>query len=60
MEGHVLVIRRIHVKLNLKADEKHRETAGRIHTLFADNCPVYRSLYKAIVITTELVFEPLS
>jgi uncharacterized OsmC-like protein len=56
----LLVIRRIHVKLNLKADEKYRETAGRIHSVFADNCPIYRSLYKAIVMTTELVFEPLS
>jgi len=60
VDGHVLVIRRIHVKLRLKADEKDRETAGRVHSVFADNCPVYRSLYKAIVMTTELVFEPLS
>jgi uncharacterized OsmC-like protein len=60
VEGHVLVIRRIHVKLRLKADEKDRETAGRVHSIFADNCPVYRSLYKAIMMTTELVLEPLS
>jgi uncharacterized OsmC-like protein len=56
LEGHVLVIRRIHVKLNLKIEEKDRETAARLHGVFADNCPVYRSLSKAIVMTTELVF----
>jgi uncharacterized OsmC-like protein len=60
VEGQVLVIRRIHVKLRLRAEEKNHETAGRVHSIFADKCPVYRSLYKAIVITTELVFEPLS
>jgi hypothetical protein len=60
VEGQVLVIRRIHVKLRLKAEEKNRETAGRVHGIFADKCPVYRSLCKAIAMTTELVFEPLS
>ena len=47
-------------QVQIKADEKDRETAGRVHGIFADNCPVYRSLYKAIAMTTELVFEPLS
>jgi uncharacterized OsmC-like protein len=57
-EDGVLVIRRIHVKLRLKALEEHRETAERVHGFFADRCPVYRSLREAIAITTELVFEP--
>ena len=56
-EEGVLVIRRIHVKLRLKAAEEHRETAVRVHGFYAEKCPVYRSLYKAIDITTELVFE---
>jgi uncharacterized OsmC-like protein len=56
----VLVIKRIHVRLKLKAEESQRETANRVHGFFADKCPVYRSLYKAIVITTELFFEPLN
>jgi uncharacterized OsmC-like protein len=60
LEGHVLVIRRIHVKLKLKIDEKDRDTAARLHGVFADNCPVYRSLSKAIVMTTELEVLPLS
>jgi len=55
-EDGVLVIRRIHVRLRLKADEQHRATAERVHGIFADRCPVYRSLRDAIAITTELVF----
>ena len=58
LEDNVLVIRRIHVRMLLRADEAHRETAARVHGIFADKCPVYRSLKAAITITTELVFEP--
>jgi uncharacterized OsmC-like protein len=58
-EDNVLVIRRIHTKLKLKADPVHWETAQRVHGFFADKCPVYRSLKAAIAITTELVLEPL-
>ncbi len=54
----VLIIERIHVKLHLKAAESARETAERVHGIYADKCPVYRSLKAAIDITTELVFEP--
>ncbi len=57
LEGKVLVIRRIHVKLRLKAAAAQRETAERVHGFYADNCPVYRTLKSAIAITTELVFE---
>ena len=60
LEDHVLVIRRIHVRLRLKTDEVHRETAARVHGIFADACPIYRSLKAAITMTTELVFEPLA
>jgi uncharacterized OsmC-like protein len=59
LEGSVLVIRRIHVRLRLKAEEQHRETAFKVHGFFAAKCPVYLSLYKAIAISTELLFEPL-
>jgi uncharacterized OsmC-like protein len=58
LEDNVLVIRRIHVRLLLRADEVHRQTAARVHGIFADKCPVYRSLMAAITMTTELVFEP--
>jgi uncharacterized OsmC-like protein len=59
LEENVLVIKRIHVRLRLKAEEPHRETAERVHGFFADHCPIYRSLKAAIQIDTELVFEPV-
>jgi uncharacterized OsmC-like protein len=58
LEGKVLVIRRIHVKLELRASPEQRETAERVHGFFADSCPVYRTLKPAIAITTELVLLP--
>jgi uncharacterized OsmC-like protein len=57
-EEGVLVIRRIHVVLRLKAEESHRETAIRVAGQFHDRCPVYRTLKPAIAMTTELIFEP--
>ena len=60
LEDNVLVIRRIHVVLKLKADESHRDTANRVHGFFADKCPIYRTLKPAIAMTTELVFEALT
>ena len=60
LDDSVLVIRRIHVVLKLKAEESQRETAQRVHGFFADRCPVYRTLIPAIAITTELVFEALT
>ena len=58
-DDNVLIIRRIHVKLRLKAEESSRETAERVHGFFADKCPVYRTLKPAIEITTELELEPV-
>lgn len=54
----MLVIRRIHVKLELRADPEQRETAERVHGFFANSCPLYRTLKPAIAITTELVLLP--
>ena len=59
LEDNVLVIRRIHVVLKLKAAESQRATAERVHGFFADRCPVYRTLKRAIAMTTELAFETL-
>lgn len=56
-ENDVLIIRRIHVVLRLKAAPEHKETAERVHGIFAERCPVYRTLKPAIEITTELAFE---
>jgi uncharacterized OsmC-like protein len=58
LEENVLVIRRIHVRMRLKTDEVHREIATRVHGIFADKCPVYRTLKPAIAMTTELILEP--
>lgn len=51
-EDGVLVIRRIHVKHLLRAPESARETVERVHGVYAQKCPVYRSLEKAIAITS--------
>jgi uncharacterized OsmC-like protein len=51
------VIRRIHVRMRLKANESDQEAAMRAHGVFADRCPVYRTLKDAIAITTELQIE---
>jgi uncharacterized OsmC-like protein len=58
-EAGVLVLRRIHVGFVLKgAAEDKIESAHRAHDVFKTQCPVYRSLYRAIDITTELRIEP--
>jgi uncharacterized OsmC-like protein len=57
LEGHVLVIRRIHVRFTLKAARSQQQTAERVHGIFAENCPVYRSIKDCIAMTTELAFE---
>ena len=49
------MLRRIHVRLELRAAAERRETAVRVHGVFADACPLFRSLKAAIAITTELV-----
>ena len=48
----VLVIRRIHVVLKLRAPKEARETVERVHGFYAEKCPVYRSLRSAIQITS--------
>jgi hypothetical protein len=51
------VLKRIHVRLQLAAPEEQRAIAEKVHGIFADACPVYRSLRAAIAITTALEFE---
>ena len=57
LEDQVLVVKRIHVRMRLRGEEAHRATALRVHGLFADKCPIYRSIRAAIAVTTELAFE---
>jgi uncharacterized OsmC-like protein len=48
----VLVIRRIHVAMKLAAPESERETVERVHGMYAMRCPLYRTLHKAIQLTS--------
>jgi len=57
-EEGVLVIRRIHVEMGLKAPEEARKTVERVHRIYAMNCPLYRTLHKAIQLTSS--YELLS
>ena len=51
-EDGVLVIRRIHADFTLRTSETNRETVDRVHGIYIDKCPVYRSLRAAIQITS--------
>jgi organic hydroperoxide reductase OsmC/OhrA len=53
LDGGVLVVRRIHVKLRIAAPEEKRATIDRVHAFYADSCPLYRSVKAAIAVTTE-------
>jgi len=57
-EEKVLVIRRIHVVYHLKASADVEEVVERVHRIHAMACPLYRTLHKAIQITTEYRIEP--
>jgi hypothetical protein len=58
LEGRVLVIRRIHARFELRAAPEQHATAERVHGVYADACPLYRTLKPAIGITSELVLLP--
>ena len=52
----VLIIKRIHVEHTLKATEDQRKTAERVHGIYAERCPLYRSVEDAISVSSALVF----
>jgi uncharacterized OsmC-like protein len=54
----VLVIRRIKQTFHLAAPNEERETVERVLSVYADSCPVARSLKGSIEITSELDFLP--
>lgn len=54
-EEDVLVIRRIHVVMRLVAPEETRATVERVHGIYAMRCPLYRTLHKAIQLTSAFV-----
>ena len=49
----VLVIRRVHVHYLLDGVEQVREIVERVHRVYADKCPVYRTLRPAFEITSD-------
>ena len=51
-EDGVLVIRRIHVAMRLVAPQVLLETVERVHGIYAMRCPLYRTLHKAIQLTS--------
>ena len=51
-EEGVLVIRRIHVAMRLVAPEESRGVIERVHRIYAMHCPLYRTLHKAIQLTS--------
>ncbi|WP_419166165.1 OsmC family protein [Candidatus Palauibacter sp.] len=58
-EDGVLVIRRIHARYRLRADEAHAAAIRRAFEAHPPKCPVYRTLSGCIDITTELDLLPL-
>jgi len=57
-EDNVMVIRRIHVAMKLVAPEESRATVERVHGIYAMNCPLYRTLHKAIQLTSSYELVP--
>ena len=58
VENKVLVIKRIKQTFHLVANEEDREKIERTLKVYADACPVARSLKGSIDITSELEFTP--
>ncbi len=54
VENKVLVIKRIKQTFHLTADEDDRETIERVLGVYADSCPVARSIKDSIEISSEL------
>jgi uncharacterized OsmC-like protein len=58
LEDNVLVIRRIHVAMKIVAAEEMRKTVERVHNVYPMSCPLYRTLHKAVELTSS--FELVS
>jgi uncharacterized OsmC-like protein len=57
-EEGVLVIRRIHVAMQLVAHEQSRDVVERVHGIYAMRCPLYRTLHDAIQLTSSYTLSP--
>jgi len=50
----VLVIRRIHVAMQLAGPKDVRSTVDRVHGVYAMRCPLYRTLHQAIALSSSI------
>lgn len=57
-EGKVLVVKRIRQIFHLTASEDDRETIERVLGVYADSCPVARSIKGSIEVSSELDLTP--
>jgi uncharacterized OsmC-like protein len=59
-EDNVMVMRRIHVAMRLVAAADLQDKIERVHAIYAMNCPLYRTLHKAIQLTSSYELLPSS
>src|SRR5271169_7263279 len=61
-DGGVLVIKRVHVTHTLRSEDPDsiRDAVERVHKIYAQSCPVYRSLSPAFAITSSVEIEKLA
>ena len=59
-ESGVLVIKRVHVAHTLRAEDPGavRDTVERVHGVYAQSCPVYRSVSPAFQVTSSVEIVP--
>jgi uncharacterized OsmC-like protein len=57
-DGKVLVIKRIRQTFRLSVPERERETVERVLSVYADSCPVARSLKGSIEISSRIEYAP--
>ena len=58
-EDGVLVIRRIHLSMRLIAPEEVEAVVERVHEMYAMRCPLYRTFYKTLQLTSSYKLVPL-
>jgi hypothetical protein len=58
-EEGVLVIRRIHVAMQLVASEESRDIVERVHGIYSMSCPLYRTLHNAIQLSSSYALVSL-
>jgi uncharacterized OsmC-like protein len=56
----VLVLRRIRVHYRLPVPPEAGDVLDRVHRIHKDHCPVYRSIHRAIEVTTSFQVETRS